>query len=177
MSVQYNIATLLREPVGSTREYDIESWVLIDEEAPRSQQVTGHTALLRTKQGVLVTAHLQGVERQPCSRCLRQIDVPVRMDIEEEFFASVDPETGARLPAPDNPEAFRIDTHHTMDLEEAVRQYWTAALPMQPLCRPDCRGLCPRCGQDLNEGACSCPPETDERWSALRKLVKETKGK
>jgi uncharacterized protein len=171
--VQYNVATLLREPVGATREYDIDERVLVDIEAPRLERVTGHATFLRTKDGVLVTARLTGAEHEPCSRCLRDMEAPVSLEISEEFLASVDAVTGARLPAPEDPEAFKIDVQHTLDLDDAVRQYWTAALPMQPLCRPDCRGLCPRCGSDLNLGPCSCPPEEDERWSALRQLIGE----
>ena len=175
MSFQYNVATLLREPVGSTREYDIDS-LLIDDNDHESRRVAGHATFLRIKHGVLVTAHLEGIERERCSRCLREVDVPLGIDFEEEFFASVQVEAGAPLPPPEDPEAFRIDAHHTLDLEEAVRQFWATALPMQPLCRPDCRGLCSRCGRDLNQGACSCPPEEDTRWGALRQLVGELEG-
>lgn len=177
MSVRYNVSELLREPVGSTREYEVDGEVLIDDAHPQRERVAGHTTFLRTKNAVLVTARLRGNQRQGCSRCLRETDVPVLLDIEEEFFASVDADTGAALPAPEDIEAFRLDAHHELDLEEAVRQTWAAVLPMQPLCRPDCRGLCARCGHDLNQGACSCPPEEDERWSALRGLVREKEGK
>ena len=176
MSVQYNVATLLKEPIGATREYEIDDSVLIDDE-PRHQRVAGRTTFLRTKDGLLVTAHLRGVDREVCSRCLRDVDMPVRVDLEEEFLASVDANTGAPLPPPEDKEAFRIDAHHTLDLEEAVRQSWTVALPMQPLCRPDCRGLCPSCGQDLNQRACGCAAEEDSRWSALEQLVLKLEGK
>lgn len=176
MSLQYNVATLLREPVGSTREYGVDSRILIDGDDHESRRITGHATFLRVKDGVLVTAHLEGIEPERCSRCLRGVDVPLGIDFEEEFFASVQLETGAPLPPPEDREAFRIDAHHMLDLEEAVRQFWTTALPMQPLCRPDCRGLCARCGQDLNQGACACPPEEDARWSALRPLVGELEG-
>jgi uncharacterized protein len=47
------------------------------------------------------------------------------------------------------------------------------ALPMQALCRADCRGLCPQCGKDWNEGPCQCTPQPDERWNALRVLQRE----
>jgi uncharacterized protein len=57
-----------------------------------------------------------------------------------------------------------------LDLTEAVRQYRETALAMQPLCRPDCKGLCPVCGSDLNEGPCNCGAGTDSRWSALAAL-------
>ena len=176
MPIRYNVATLLKEPVGSTREYELEGQVLMEEDSGRTRPLAGHATFLRTEQGVLVTARLRGVEGEQCSRCLREFDLPVSLEIEEEFFARVDAETGATTPPPEDPEVFLIDADHTLDMDEAVRQYWAMALPMQPLCRPDCRGLCPRCGQNLNEGACACPPEEDDRWSALRELAPERKG-
>jgi uncharacterized protein len=175
--VQYNVSKLLKEGVGSTREYDVDDSVPIDDAGSLHERVVGRTAFLRTKDGVLVTAHLQSTHRAPCDRCLREFDVRLPIDIEEEFFASVDAETSAVLPAPGDPDAFRIDSSHTLDLEEAVRQYWVAAIPVQPLCRADCRGLCPRCGRDLNEGDCSCRPEQDQRWNALRHLEREMERK
>ena len=162
MSVKYNVSTLLKEPIGSTREYDIDDRVLVNDE-PRHERVTGHTTFLRTRDGVLVTAYLQGTQGERCSRCLQELALPLTIEIEEEFYAGVDSETGAGISPPEDPDAFRVDAKHTLDLEEAVRQYWTTAVPIQPLCRPDCSGICPRCGRDVNEGPCSCPPGEDER--------------
>jgi uncharacterized protein len=176
MSLRHNVATLLREAIGATREYEIDDVVLVDEEAPRQERVTGTATFLRTKEGVLVTAHLEGAEHEPCSRCLADVTVPVRIDFEEEYYPVADLRTGAPVARPENPEAFRIDAEHKLDLEEAIRQSWATAEPMQPLCRPDCRGLCSRCGQDLNEGPCACQPDEDERWSPLRKLAGKLEG-
>jgi uncharacterized protein len=173
VSLQYNVATLLREPVGSTREHDIDDDALIKEERRR---VEGHASFLRTNAGVLVKAQLEGEAVEQCSRCLTGVRVPVAFEFAEEFFSSVQTETGAPLPPPEDPEAFRIDAQHTLDLEDAVRQFWTTALPMRVLCRPDCRGLCPRCGQDWNEGPCSCRPDGDPRWSALGQLAGKLEG-
>lgn len=177
MSLRYNVATLLQEPIGATREYDIDDVVVMDDGGqPRSERVAGSARFLRTKHGVLVTGHLEGIQHDQCSRCLSDVAVPMRLDIEEEFFARVNLRTGVPLPAPKEPEAFRVDAEHMLDLEEAVRQCWAASAPVQPLCRPECRGLCPRCGKDLNTGACVCPPEEDERWSQLRQLVRKQEG-
>ena len=176
MPIQYNVSTLLTESVGSTREYDIDDRVRIDDAGASHARVSGHATLLRTKGGVLVQARMQGVQREGCSRCLAEVETPLRLDIEEEFFATADAASGSKLPAPGDPDALFIDARHTLDLGEAVRQYWAGALSMQPLCRPDCRGLCPRCGRDLNQSACSCPVEQDERWGALRQLVNEREG-
>ena len=176
MAIRYNVSMLLREGIGATRDYEVANRVLIDEDEPRHEEVIGRATLLRTEQGVLVTAHLQGVERGLCSRCLQGMEISLRMEIEEEFIVIADAETDDGVSPPEDSEAFQIDARHTLDLEEAVRQHWAAAVPMQPLCRSDCRGLCPRCGHDLNQGACSCPPEEDERWSALRQLAGNIEG-
>jgi len=177
VSLLYNVSTLLRESIGSAREYDVDDRVLVDDEEPRAEHVAGQAAFLRTMDGVLVTAHLRGKQHELCSRCLREIDVPLQMDFEEEFFVTVDGHTGVALARPEDPEAFLIDSHQQLDLEEAVRQAWTSVLPMKALCRADCRGLCPTCGNDLNDGACPCAAPEDDRWSALRRLLVETQGK
>jgi uncharacterized protein len=58
-----------------------------------------------------------------------------------------------------------------LDLFEEIRQTMVLEIPWNPVCRPDCRGLCPRCGQDLNKGSCGCAPETDSRWASLKNLL------
>jgi uncharacterized protein len=176
MSIQYNVATLLQEPIGSIREYDIDSDVVLDDDLVR-HHVTGEASLLRTKDGVLVQAKLRSTERDDCSRCLRAVDVPIELELEEEFYPTVDLVSGGRAAEPQDSEALRIDAHHVLDLSEALRQTWATEEPMQPLCRPDCRGLCATCGADLNEQTCECKPETDQRWSALQRLVLEPEGR
>jgi len=54
-----------------------------------------------------------------------------------------------------------------IDLRPAVREELLLAVPQWVVCREDCRGLCPRCGKDLNAGPCGCPPAGDPRWQAL----------
>jgi uncharacterized protein len=51
-----------------------------------------------------------------------------------------------------------------------IREELILAVPEYVLCREECRGLCPRCGKDLNEGPCACRPEPDPRWAALEAL-------
>ena len=173
MSLQYNVSTLLKEPVGSTREYEIEGRALVNEDDPETRDVAGQVTFLRTNEGILVSAEVRGVELDKCSRCLKEIDIPVSLAFEEMFYPMSDISTGARVPKPVDLDAFRLSERWILDLEEPIRQFWTVALPMQPLCRTDCRGLCPQCGQDWNEGECECAPNADERWSALRTLLRK----
>ena len=67
-------------------------------------------------------------------------------------------------------EKFVLIEDDAVDLSEIVREAVIFGAQMNDLCREDCRGLCPRCGKDLNEGPCDCEPEPDERFAALADL-------
>ena len=140
--------------------------------------VSGTLTLLRTDRGLLATLKVQASAAERCARCLIEVDCPVEMEFEEEFIAVVDANTGARLRLSKDEEAFRIGPDFVLDLREPIRQYGLMAEPLKPLCRPDCAGLCPTCGSNLNEGACECAPAVDERLSVLAGIdVTDEKGK
>jgi uncharacterized protein len=175
MSFEYNVAGLLKEPVGATRSYVIDGRIRLADTQQQSDRLAGGAAFLRTPRGVLVSAKLEGTLNDTCSRCLKDVRQPVRLNIEEEFVQTIDIETGVRVKDAD-PDDFRIDARHILDLEDAMRQYWSAAMPMQVLCRADCKGLCPRCGADMNNSDHACAPEADTRWDALRELAGKVEG-
>ncbi len=115
---------------------------------------------------VLVRLTLRGVLLQECRRCLAPVDVQVdeRMEL---FFR---PTNGSEELEGDS---FRPLPHGAMevDLLSAIREELVLSLPMLALCAPDCRGLCPRCGRNLNEERCECSAEElDPRWDVLRAL-------
>jgi uncharacterized protein len=64
-----------------------------------------------------------------------------------------------------------------IDLRQALREEVLLALPQFVECRPDCKGLCPTCGANLNEGPCGCGKAPDPRWDALRVLAKPDEPK
>jgi uncharacterized protein len=168
--MQINVAQLLKEPVGAVRTYET------DETTGEGLPVKGTVTLLRTSRSILVTGSLETATKGECSRCLEKYDYPLRIDIEEEYFLTRDPVSGAVLPAPTEAGAFLIDENHILDLSEAVRQYTIMALPMKPVCREDCAGLCPQCGRNLNRGSCDCAPDgIDSRWAPLLALRTQNK--
>lgn len=161
----FNVSTLLREPVGSTRRYALEPEVPVH---------GGTVELLRVPAGVLVRTRAVVLLEAACSRCLSPFAYPAHISFEEIYYQQVDLHSGVRLAEPEDPEAFRIGLDNSIDISEAVRQYSEVAAAMQPLCRPDCPGICPVCGQDLSIGDCSCDrTPADPRWAALAALKRD----
>lgn len=166
----FNVSGLVQEGIGATRKDEVDGVLESDARAP--EHVTGTVQLLATGAGVLVRARLRLVEPEVCSRCLNPLEETLPIEFEEEFQATVDVRSGRPLQREQDDEAFTIDENHLLDLTEAIRQYREASAVMQPLCRPDCRGLCPRCGHDLNTGDCACSAApVDNRWSGLAGLL------
>ncbi len=153
--VSFNVATLLLEPVGSRRRELLESEELAVADEGWSREVHGEVELLRTVRGVLVRAHLRESPVLECARCLEPFWMEIELSITEEFVPPIDISTGEQI-TPVDADELRIDELHQLDLSEAVRQYEQTAIPLQPMCRPDCAGLCPQCGRNRNLGLCDC---------------------
>lgn len=171
----FNVSGLVQEGIGATRGYELEG--VLESEGREPEPVTGRVELLRTKSGVLVRARLRLVEPETCSRCLKPVKETLPIEFEEEFQSTVDVRSGQPVNEAKDDEAFKIDENHLLDLTEAIRQYREASAVMKPLCRTDCRGLCPRCGYDLNTGNCSCrAAPVDSPWSALAGLLSKSDG-
>lgn len=157
--MEVNIAQLMKSSIGAERHYDVDEALKIDGE---EVSVKGKIKLVRTDRGILTTGLLDAVLKIECNRCLQLFDCPVDIRFEEEYFPSIDVVTGLDIEIPkDHPVSFTIDEHHIINFDEAIKQYAILAKPMKPICRADCRGLCPTCGKNLNEGPCGCPQEID----------------
>ena len=173
--MQFNVSGLLKGPIGATREYDFEERVLehLTDDAQLTVPISGHVQLMRTQQGILVTGLVHTRAKMVCSRCLEPAYYNLDIHIEEEYYPTVEVYTGAALPWQEmtDDEALLIDAQHILDITEVVRQDLIIALPMQPLCSLDCKGLCPVCGANLNEGHHEChSEEVDPRWAVLAQL-------
>ena len=108
-------------------------------------------------------ASIKTVVRAECRRCLTPVDVPISESLGLVFVAEED--------ARDDDDCYVVPRRASvLDLSEAVREELLLAVPQFVECREDCRGLCRRCGADLNAGPCGCAPEMDPRWEALTKL-------
>lgn len=168
--MQINVAQLLKEPIGSRHSYHIDENIGAND----INSIKGDVTLTRTKSGIMVKCEMTASIAGICSRCLKPIDYEISYDFEEEALPSVT--MSEDLSSPGQFDNLTIDEGQILDLSEAIQQYALLTMPVKPLCRPDCAGLCPSCGQDLNKYPCQCPSRThDKRWSKLISLGKERK--
>ena len=134
-----NVSQLLKAPIGTTRSVEVDDPVNLTDDGEST--VKGEVELLRTDRGILVKGRLNSEVEDTCCRCLKLFSCPITINIEDEYFPTTDVISGMSLAIPDEPESFTIDEHHILDFTEAVRQYTILAIPMKPLCRPDCTGI------------------------------------
>ena len=120
-------------------------------------------------EGVLVTGPVEGHAELECARCLRPFSSRMAVRVCELFV------TPAHDAAAED-DVYRV-TGTEIDLEPMLRDAVALALPLNPVCRSDCKGLCARCGKDLNEGACDCKDDDiDPRWAELATLRAQLEG-
>jgi len=151
-----NAVELLREP-GSQRRIDVAVPLAdIDAADPRlSGDVAVDVTLTSSLDDIVVAGQLRVAWSDECRRCLRPLARQLVADVEERYAPG-----GGQ-------DAFAIE-HGQLDLAPMVREELLLAIPDAPLCRPDCAGLCPICGADLDDGPCGCDSEArDERWAVL----------
>ena len=158
-SLLINVSTLLQEPIGSLRRYE-----LVDARAAGLETaISGSLRLLRTDQSVLATAALTTSVRDLCGRCLQELQLPIALAFDEEFWPTSDAVLGVAITPPPERAGFAV-IDGQIDLSEAVRQYLEMERPMSPRCGEDCPGL----HDDEPQEA-----PIDDRWSALAALKLE----
>ena len=170
MSLSVNLAGLLKESVGAVRNLDYQgAW---EADGEPQGHVSAAFKLTRTPRGVWVSGSVRVAYDAECGRCLVPFASWAHVQVDEEYLPSVDIESGRRISYDEEDDgAFLIDAHHETDLAEAIRQNRLTALPIAPVCREDCAGLCVSCGARANEEPCGCEPQTDTRWASLKELL------
>ena len=175
--MRFRVSQELRQPIGAKFTLELRQRSLFLDDDAAITDLQGSADLLRTDRGLLATVHATAQIRGACSRCLAATESPIEIDFEEEFIPVIDPDSGKQITPAEAEDGFVIDANLMLDLGESLRQYALISSPSKPLCQPDCAGLCPTCGTNLNEGRCNCPPQTDKRWQTLAALnTKDQKG-
>lgn len=130
----------------------------------------------------LVRGSLQYDQSLDCDRCLETTKSEVETDF-DYLVRVVEPGAEDAIASPSeggsDPDELELSGEQlttltveddSIDLMSLIQEQILLQVPMKPLCRPDCKGLCGQCGANLNEGSCSCAPPTDPRWAALADL-------
>jgi len=118
---------------------------------------------LSSEERIVVNGEVTAEVISQCARCLKPVKNPIKAELDALF---------AREPDPEDPDRYIYEASQ-VDLTEAVKDALVLALPLRYLCKEDCKGLCPKCGMDLNTGSCTCQEGDDERnpFAALRSIV------
>jgi len=163
-----NVADLLQRPGARRREHlvgRVRDLRVVDSAVPADAEVTLDALLEWVTEGILATGSVTAPWMGDCRRCLGPVTGQTTVDFRELFEGQ-----------PREGESYRLAGDH-IDMEPLVREALLLDLPLAPLCSPDCAGLCPTCGADLNLGPCGCPPApADPRWAALQGLQIDPSG-
>ena len=144
----------------------------------RADLIVEHRGAHEFVNDIRIRAAFNGSFEVLCARCVEPVPVPLAGDFDLIFRPSdADAEAGERAITVDETEIGYYE-ESGLSLEDVVREQVLLSLPGRTLCTPDCKGLCPSCGQNLNSASCNCDKAAaDPRWNALAGLAGAIKFK
>ncbi len=159
---------------GAQEQYDIDAPAPAGSPPEYVYPVEGTVTLINTGGTMLADVDIHTKARMECCRCLRKHDVDIDIHVNENVIMeeldqpqSYYPQGEEQLPIP-------IVNDKDIDFSELIRQLLSLHLLPRSLCKPDCEGLCPKCGQNLNESTCSCEEaDVDPRLAPLADMLDE----
>jgi uncharacterized protein len=161
--LRFNVGYLLEAIRGTTRVIELDYPAIQVTSDVTLSPLQGQITFTRTSEGIYVSGDLHSRVPAHCVRCLEAADVSISFDFDDIFYYPF-------YTAPEGEMAVRESG--IIDLAPLVRELSLIAVPMQPLCRPDCQGLCMECGQNLNEADCGCEvDDIDPRLAKLQELL------
>lgn len=148
-------------------EVDVDQPCLEGADFVCAEPVHGHLTFTNGGEVLLIDGTVSTTIELPCDRCLEPARLPSVVTVEERF--PLQEVLRPRLPAEEEEEfdntiatVIHLDAGKPiLDLDELLRQQFVMNLPIQILCDPDCQGLCPQCGANLNQGVCGCERESE----------------
>ena len=172
----FNVAGLLHEPPGAIREIRLrDHYTTLGPDVELAGPIDADLRLQRTNRGILLRGELRASLRRTCSRCADPFVEEVRIPIERGVPADRRP--GHRRADPAGCGRRRhphIDEHHQIELDPVFHDELSLTEPLFALCRPDCAGLCPTCGERLDQGVhAHGEDEIDPRLAGLAALLRD----
>jgi uncharacterized protein len=127
---------------------------------------------------IRLRGNFSGRFQVPCARCVEPVEIPLAADFDLIFRpAGADTEAAERsITAPETEIGYYLKD--SLLLEDVLREQVLLSLPVRTLCKPDCKGLCQRCGANRNSQTCTCEEgPNDPRWEALSGLRSKIKSR
>ena len=143
--LRVNVGFVQTLPSGEKRDIDFELSTLTLAPELEMNNFKGIASFGRTRQGILLQGDFTAWINQNCTRCLEPFPYQIKTQFEELYTFDEHYVTEEVL-------HFPVDGN--IDLAPLLREYLTMEVPMQPLCKEDCKGLCPECGTDFNHSTC-----------------------
>jgi uncharacterized protein len=145
--------------------------------AGRAEVIHEHRGPKEIVADIRLRGRFSGRVRVPCARCVESVEIPLAAEFDLIFRpVGADSESGERaISAPETEIGYYQED--SLTLEDVLREQVLLSLPVRTLCKPDCKGLCPRCGANRNSQPCHCDESpSDPRWEALAGLRSRIKS-
>ena len=164
--IKFNVADIKKKLMGETSfqlELQPADLNISQEDLPIIGKISVKGNIENAGDVLLMKGELKAKVKRVCSRCLKEFETPTEAHVEERYFPA---------DTSDLPEDALIYKFDIVDITEALREGLILAEPVQPLCKADCKGLCPVCGADRNVVDCHCDTRTiDPRLQKLAELL------
>lgn len=160
--LRLNVGFIINAQIGFSRDFDFDIPLFKAGEDLTLTDFQGVAKIGRTPQGLIVQGNFTGSAKQECVRCLEEYDQPLTWEFIELYAFDRKSMTESGLMVPE-------DAH--IDLQPLVREFALLEIPIKPLCKPDCKGLCVTCGENLNENDCGHRPDDDSPFAVLKQLL------
>lgn len=152
-TLKTNIGFMLNKPIGYSRDFQLAYEAIRIQPDLDVKDLASEYRLSRTQEGLLFQGTVSGVVDALCVRCLESAPIRVEAQINELYFFPDHANDSSEQMIPED---------GYIDLGETFRDYLLLELPIQNICKPDCKGVCIECGHNLNFGECE---HTDSRVS------------
>ena len=160
--LRLNVGFLIKSPIGTSRDFNFDYEKMRLGEDLIVREFNGTARFDRTPQGLLVQGDFSAQADLECVRCLEPFPQSLAWSFTDLYAFDKRSISESNLLVPE-------DAH--IDLEPLLREYALLEFPISPVCKPDCKGLCPVCGENLNKTDCGHRPESDSPFAVLKDLL------
>ena len=161
--LRLNVGFLIKSPIGTSRDFNFDYEKMRLGEELTLAPFTCTARFDRTPQGLVLQADFAGRLELECVRCLEPFEQALHSQVTELYAFDNRSVTESNLLVPEDGQ---------IDLEPLLREYALLEIPIKPLCRPDCKGLCPVCGENLNQHDCRHRrASSDSPFAALKDVL------